>query len=456
MTRIRQVITKLSGAGNVNYVIVESRHIGRILQAHLDELVANTQVLATSGHLYDYKFHENKIHLVPIQTQAIDAISKLNGKNIIVATDPDPQGNLIAEHIKSLTPNSEHRRCIFSDLTKSGVLVSLNRFNKRQFEFDERNALKGALVKVANLHLRHNGKGNSGHYQTTTGIELAKQFANIGRVNNVTSRTFERNGVHYRCNVPSSFGEATNMGRPSPIVTKQIIANKSLEGRSLNVADHLQDAFINGRLSYTRTDFSKLPAFSEKIINEYTTNGDQIDIDHHLEFNGNAPHYAIHNLAAPFSPLERMIQIHNQSSLVTKYNDTNIVTFENGHTLIASANEHCPTRTTLPPANECAVLLSLSSDSSPAILESSGARYAKHFYNGNQLNQPIISNTLNIAEKHFPALTSQGLDATLEKALDSGVSLTDSLTHLELDNPSKNKKSQEINNGLLDSIEFKN
>ncbi len=441
----------MSGTGNTAHVIVESAHVAAQLQRQLNKCTANTTVHATNGHLFSYRQDNGSIYIEPVKHSMAERIKRLDGDNIIVATDPDPQGELIATHVRNLTPNSKHKRCIFNDISELGVRQALHQFNQNAFQFDEEQAMRAALMKLVNIRIASESKG--GLYLTTTGIDICKQFATIRRINKVQTRTFERKGVVYKSAVPSSFGNAVNMQRPNPAITRDLVLRNALEGNTTHVARELQDSFIQGMLSYTRTDFAKLPYFSEKLLSDHTLDGSLVDIARHLDFTTGQAHYALYNLKAAVSDVETRIKLQNRSALCTQYNDVNLIEFDTGVQLLADSSMIKNVNGRLSPTNELSALLSLSPDASPSNIEASATRYCRLFYNGNQLNTKLINASLDIAERKYPRLVEHGIHAALDAAITKH-STTELSNHINLTKSASIKKSQLVPNDLVDSLEL--
>ncbi|ACH64804.1 toprim domain protein (plasmid) [Aliivibrio fischeri MJ11] len=403
--------------GSGNNIIVESQKIASHLYNNLNKLGLVINVIATSGHLYDYQFENDYIVQQPKNIALIEQIKRLNGQSIIIATDPDPQGDLMAEHIKELTPESEHGRCIFNDVSEIGIVQSLNRFNNNEFSFNQSQAFKAALIKITNLHMqRESSQSNRSNYLTTTGVTLAKQFDVLGRVNKVQQRAFNVEGKQHVCNVPITWQDALSANKISPTITRDLIADRALSGRKLSVASELQDSFINGRLSYTRTDFQRLPSIAEQVLSEYTLSGELIQHDQHLDFQSNTAHYAIYNLSSPITPIEYLIKEQNRTALSHKFNDCSSINFSS-ESVLARTGRFLGSQITIAPENEIAYLLAKSKDTSPSNLEFSAQKYAKLFYNGTHCNSQLISSTLKHAEKHYPKLIEFGLNHVLDDLL---------------------------------------
>ena len=441
-----------NGNGNerIRWVIVESRYAALALQPLLDRLTDGTRTIATHGHLFDYQMTGANLSLAPKNPHTVGMISRLNGDDIIIASDSDHQGELIAAHIRALTPDSAHRRCIFNDITEMGVLVSLNNFNNRQYNFDDNAAAKAALLKIANLKLLHSKK-SSHKFLTTTSVDIVKHFNEIGRLNQVQTRVFQENGINVECVVPTSFGEAIAMARPAPVVTKDRVIQNALEGGLINCTDRLQDAYINGMLSYTRTDINKLPSFSENTLSDYTLNGALLDIEEYLSDAAGLPHYAIHNLMPPNTPLERRIQLQNRSALSSQYNDSQTITFDNGRQLQASNAYVRRTKGQIAPKNELVAILCCSKDSASSNLEHAAQRYERYFYNGNKLNTGLVDSTMRDAEKHYPQLVEHGVHATIDKALNDITVVEHGRAALQEALKPK-KKSQRLDATITDSL----
>ena len=119
----------------MNLVIVESPAKAKTINKYLGN---NYKVLASYGHIRDLPSKngsvdpEDKFKMI----WEIDSFSKkylneiidtaADSKKIILATDPDREGEAIAWHIKEiLNPTIPIKRLVFHEITKSAIKESL-------------------------------------------------------------------------------------------------------------------------------------------------------------------------------------------------------------------------------------------------------------------------------------------------------------------------------------------
>ncbi|ENI4488070.1 hypothetical protein ABXZ88_003954 [Vibrio fluvialis] len=393
---------------------MESPSTAAQLSSQLSKLNVGCTVFATNGHLFDYVVTPRGSYAIsPINKQLVDTIRSLDGQRLVIATDCDRQGELIAKHIKHLTPNSTHDRCQFNDLSLSGVHRALDGLNKGEFKFQNRLADEAVMIKLINLRMKNNRV--AGFYTTTTSIELAKQWQKHGSFDKAKSRAFEVNSAYYHCAMPEGQQlECVTLARPA--VTKDIILQRTLTGRSLNTMAQLQESYLMGRLSYVRTDYDCLPVTASKTLQEYSLGGMDIQRSYLLAYNKHTPHYAIHNLAHPRSDVEILVALQNRSALTATHNDVLVGTTTSGAKILLNQNKQ-HVITDVRPEQQIAWLLAQSENSSPSNIEASATRYTKHFFNGGTRNDKLIGLTQELAQREYPTLWDNGLNSLVQTAL---------------------------------------
>lgn len=402
----------LTSLGKV--IIVESPSTAVQLSSQLSKIKSGCTVLSTRGHLFDYIATPNGSYaLVPIDKKNVDVISSLDGQNLVIATDCDRQGELIAKHIKYLTPHSTHERCQFNDLSLAGVHRALDGLSKGEFQFQDQLANEATMIKLINLRMKNHRV--AGFYTTTTSIELAKQWQTHGSFDSAISRTYEINAAHFHCVMPEG-QQLQRVTLARPVVTKDMILQRALTNRSLDTMNRLQESYLMGRLSYIRTDYDSLPVTASKTLQDYSLGGMEIENPHMLAYNKLAPHYAIHNLAHPRSDVEILVALQNRSALTRIHNDVLIGTTTSGAKVLLNQNkQHVVTN--LRPEQQIAWLLAQSENSSPSNIETSATRYTKHFFNGAIRNDKLIGLTQELAQRDYPTLWEKGLNSLVQTAL---------------------------------------
>lgn len=136
-TTTKKNATKTKSAGNKTLVIVESPSKAKTINKYLG---SNYIVEASVGHIKDLSKSNMGIDIennftpkyITIKGKA-DIIKKMKedakvAKNVLIATDPDREGEAIAWHIaeevKKANPNIQ--RIVFNEITKKSVLNSIN------------------------------------------------------------------------------------------------------------------------------------------------------------------------------------------------------------------------------------------------------------------------------------------------------------------------------------------
>lgn len=403
--------------GKQPIVLVESPRTSASLAAKLGALRLDYEVMATNGHLYDYQQDGNSYHLVNKQKQVIDELKSYKKRDIIIATDSDPQGELIALHIQQTAPDNTFHRCYFNDLTTTGVRTALNNMAKDAYQFDSRQAVKAALVKLINLRIKSEAQNR--FYTTTTGIELCKQWDKHGRINDIDARTYEISGQHYHSIIPNHH-RLSSVHDVTPVVTKDLIIQRALHEKTVTTMEELQESYQLGRLSYIRTTSNKLPMTSVAFIEDEILGDD--DIAHYSFFSHDPylPHYAIHNLSSPRSSIEKAVFIQNRTALTNSHRDIYAGKTDTG-ALVFLKKHHRKVSSNPSPANEISWLLAQSNNTSPSTIESSAHKYAQLYFNGQHRNEQLITKTIEITQKQYPSLWELGLNELVAQSLQKNV-----------------------------------
>lgn len=419
-------------------------------QIHTLNPKLDVDIIATGGHLFDYGYRDGKLYLDNINTKGRDRVARYNGWNIMIATDPDPQGELIANHIKTLTPDSAHRRAVFNDLTLSGIAQSIDRFNRQELTFSRHDAAMAAMLKVVNLAMQQKRHGRQ--YLTTTGIDIAKQFQEYGRLNHMHMIKVSDS---ISTSVSKGHGTIESMRKPTPATTKSVIMQQAMDVRSIDTMNELRNGFDMMRLSYIRTNETHLPMSARDNVRDYATRHHPLDIESHFVPHGNASHYALHNTDFAMTEVEHLVAQQNASACSSQCDTCYQIEMSNGWTTYANEND-AKVDGKVAPEKELAMLLANSNDSAPSTIVQSAEKYAKHFYNGGWLNQPLLEQTIDIAQKHYPRILAVGVHESLKAMLGSEPSTVDLVMDEEpiAHMIEAKKKSQELKPQLLDSMDI--
>ncbi|WP_194663812.1 toprim domain-containing protein [Vibrio anguillarum] len=407
-----------NGKYDVSYIIVESRHVAQQLQQTLNRMRIETSVVATNGHLFNYQEMDGNYHLAPIQPELIRFLKNLQHEKIMVATDNDEQGELIAHHIKMLTPSSEHTRCFFNNLTPVSVHLALSASQNNQYTFNEDLALKAAMIKMVNLRMTTKDH-RSRIFATTTSLEIAKMFNQHGRCNQLKAKTYQVEGQHYHVNQPTS-QTIRNVGRPSPSVTKDLINHNALSQIKLNTMEQLQESFSLARLSYIRTDVPAFAMTSLTDLQQYTLNGSPVDFQEYIAQLTNTAHYAIQNINHPQSAIEWQVFRHNRTALSLDYTDILKADTNTGGSVYLSKTKPL-TSDTLRPSNEIAWLMCQSPDTASSSIEATAQKYERFFYNGKSLNENALRRTIGLGEGQYQNLWENGLNTMIDKWMSTDI-----------------------------------
>lgn len=144
------------------YIINESPLLANIFKSKCR--LVNIDVFSTKGLLYYYKVNQNKISVSP-RPNAIKNINFLknlykSGEEVVIASDYDSTGELIALEILNLIPNAKRLQIPFDDLLKHNSLTSekINRYVDNKYN-----------VELATLYIR----------EITRDIDIYKKRNNI-------------------------------------------------------------------------------------------------------------------------------------------------------------------------------------------------------------------------------------------------------------------------------------
>ena len=110
------------------YIINESSILARTIKNQRSDFDSDCEVFSTKGFLYDYKMHGNKISIQP-KMESRSLIKYINSLNniecdVIIATDDDPAGALIALEIFNLVPKAKHLTISFDSLLRKEVITN--------------------------------------------------------------------------------------------------------------------------------------------------------------------------------------------------------------------------------------------------------------------------------------------------------------------------------------------
>lgn len=120
-------------------LVVESPSKARTIEQYLG---GEFEVIASVGHIKDLPSNELgidiendfKINLTPLSDRKkfIDEIKSksIQAPRVLIATDPDREGEAIAAHIASETPPEKTERVEFTEITKAGISEAMNQIRK--------------------------------------------------------------------------------------------------------------------------------------------------------------------------------------------------------------------------------------------------------------------------------------------------------------------------------------
>ena len=120
-------------------LVVESPSKARTIEQYLG---GEFEVIASVGHIKDLPSNELgidiendfKINLKPLSDRKkfIDEIKSksVEAPRVLIATDPDREGEAIAAHIASETPPEKTERVEFTEITKAGISDAMDQIRK--------------------------------------------------------------------------------------------------------------------------------------------------------------------------------------------------------------------------------------------------------------------------------------------------------------------------------------
>ncbi|CCO46830.1 hypothetical protein VIBNISOn1_190049 [Vibrio nigripulchritudo SOn1] len=349
--------------------------------------------MATYGHLFDYEYINNKIGLVAKNPVLVERIALQNtpSQTLILATDNDAQGELIAQHIQALTPRAIHHRVHIKELTKDGIESAISRPTKVNHQL----ANEGAYVRLLNLKLR---KLEPRGILTTTSVTIAKSIETRGRLNQLNNFTISHNGQEYFTRFPSELEKhVKGVTPPLPAITRNITMLAAFQDIT-NVHAALQELYQTRRLSYIRTDSAVLP--SSNLL-----------YDEHISEEGlKSAHYAIYNLTPYSSDLERYVYKINESAVSSNYHALTVKTSLGNVIALDEPMPNCILR----PSSELMLHLSLDDDSFASTISSAAQRYERLFYKGRGLDESLVAGVRAKARKLVPEVYEKGIKHVLK------------------------------------------
>ena len=112
-------------------LVVESPSKARTIEQYLD---GEYEVIACVGHVKDLPYKELGVDIendftmtltvLPDRKQFIQELQRKskNAARVLIATDPDREGEAIAAHLSSEIPPDKLERVEFTEITKAGIL----------------------------------------------------------------------------------------------------------------------------------------------------------------------------------------------------------------------------------------------------------------------------------------------------------------------------------------------
>lgn len=367
------------------------------------------ETFATRGHVYDFALNSNMVTLKPKSVAIVERLRLFNRSdlNLLIATDNDQQGELIASHLKALTPKATHQRINLTALSEQAILNALETPNG----FSEKLANQAAYLRVLNLRLKEMAKGGS--YLTTTGITLAKSFLERGSARHWINHTVDINGKELYTKLPANMGkiQPINIYKTMPCNTRSIVT-AAVFSNIQNIHQQLQDAYEKQELSYIRTDSHALP----------TTNA---AYSHHV---GSAEledaHYAIHNLTPYESDVTRLVYKINESACSDKIH---VVSLESQFGQTIAMDEPLPEHV-LSPSQDIMLHLATDPDSYASTITSHSSKYQQFLFNGERVNHGLLERTVKEAQRLLPEIVSVGVKKTIDKLAIETPNVTDSMS----------------------------
>lgn len=369
----------------------------------------NVSTFATYGHIFDYDIITGQVALVARNTQTIEKLEMLNKANehVIIATDNDPQGELIASHIRALTPKALHSR------VNAAVLYSqtLDEALSKPSSFNDRLAAEGAYLRVMNLKLK---KMHQKQFLTTTSIALAKSFTERGRTNHWINHTIEIDNSRLQLKLPSDLTsiDPIRVSKPDPCTTKSLMSFAAMANIT-ELHDKLQRLYESSCISYFRTDSTVLPS-SNHCYKHHVGSGALGDA-----------HFAIHNLTPPTSELESLIYKINESAVTGDHLAVSVETKLGSLVAVDTALSNAP----MTPQSEVLFHLAVDDDSYASTIAKHAPKYAAYLFNGDQLNEALIGKILERSQDVAPELLEHGTKRVIQRFLEHDNSLTRDVNH---------------------------
>lgn len=371
----------------VEVIITESPLLAGAIQRQ-----SSINTMATYGHLFDYDYQNHKLCLTAKNPELIARIGYLNQPNthVIIASDNDAQGELIAQHVKALTANARHSRIHINEVTRQGIQAALN--NKKQINTTL--ADEAAYLRITNLKLKQiEPKGTL----TTTSLTLAKSFQSRGRLNALSDYKIEHNGQRYNTRIPKQYENEIKFQYPCAANTRQLATIAAVN--NIRSAHHeLQELYQNGRLSYIRTDSQTLPR-TNPLYPNHTSQESLQDA-----------HYAIHNITPYQSDFERWVYKLNESSVMGDLSCMSVITPVGTFIGIDETLDDVP----LTPKSELMLHLALDSDAYTSTIGRASERYESVFFKNGALNSKRVNEVIGQGVRHAPEIVMEGVKKAIE------------------------------------------
>jgi DNA topoisomerase IA len=298
--------------------VIEAPGKESTLRKILDRLGYNATVMSTKGRLYDLPTNTigfdlenlNNIHLVALDQKLIDKLSqKISQANAVyIMTDDDPEGELIALHVKNLVKKDivvERIRC--NSMTFEGVKFALVSPSTVDFKIAQGSINRRVFDRISGYLL--SGWKDLNSYRNGTVGRVISPFLNYINQNNKTPISISEFAVSSddgpitisikkpinskisdsdisllmrNCGVITATESSAIMRR---IQTKPMNGPESLiffsqrTGASISdVADSLQELYVNGLISYPRTETKGLSSFAQSTVRSIALSaGDTVD-----------------------------------------------------------------------------------------------------------------------------------------------------------------------------------
>ncbi|MGD8116827.1 toprim domain-containing protein [Vibrio sp. TRT 29B02] len=362
------------------------------LAASAIQRASGIDVMATYGHLFDYQYINKSIGLVAKNPNLVKQIALQNSpdQTLIIATDNDAQGELIAQHIQAITPRATHQRIHISELTKDGIQNALS----RPVPVNHQLANEGAYIRMLNLKL---SKLEPRGVLTTTSITLAKSIEDRGRLNQLQNYTIAHKGQEYYTRYPEALEKNLDaVLQPLPAVTRNLTMLAAFQNIT-NIHNAMQDLYQARRLSYIRTDSPVLPQ----------TN--LLYSEHISETVLDSAHYAIYNLTPYQNDIERYVYKINESAVSNRHHALEVRTSLGS---ILAIDEPLPIGE-LRPACELMLHLSLDENAFASTISSAAQKYEKVFFTGSYLDDSSVSRIRSKAQRLVPDIYERGIKSII-------------------------------------------